>query len=84
MQLGTKSVLHDEHNDNNQYLKWNYGSVFNWGERPKGTWSLTIRNSPPRGVGINTQLNAELYFWRLRLFGFEVPQSNGTNPAPPP
>jgi len=61
-----------------QYVKWNYGTIFNWGERPTGTWKLIVSNHPTRSVPL---IDAELYAWHLRFYGFEVPPE--TAPSAP-
>eukprot|EP01114_Cavostelium_apophysatum_P007186 TRINITY_DN1901_c0_g1_i1.p1 TRINITY_DN1901_c0_g1~~TRINITY_DN1901_c0_g1_i1.p1 ORF type:complete len:575 (+),score=136.02 TRINITY_DN1901_c0_g1_i1:46-1770(+) len=62
---GTVSVLAEKHGDAGSNYDWTFGSIFQWGESSKGTWTLevadAVTSSPPRKGSLNS--------WFLNIYG---------------
>lgn len=56
--------------DEDTFDKWPFMSVHFWGENPRGTWKMIIRNENRRRIA---DQQGTLYSWSLVFFGTSIP-----------
>ena len=55
-------------------------TVHNWGEDPRGTWTLTIEDTPDNSSPSSSTSRGRLHSWSLTLYGVEGDRRNHKNP----
>lgn len=59
---GTRSRLAEKHLDSNEnYRRWTFMSVFNWGETSQGQWQVRIADLRPNRPGTLNSIRLELF-----------------------
>jgi len=61
--FGTESILAEQRSDTNENIVWTFGTIRNWGESPRGVWTLRIIDSLINGN------SGVLNKWQLNIYG---------------